>query len=205
MYFSAAVLAFATSAFAQNQTGPFALHITGKTDKTIDGYGASCHSGAAIETLCYSAGAASASANQYYYNYSSYSPDTGAVSQPGLITWNLPFTSGANGSSVSYESQALELQVNLVSNVLPAMFGFGDPTYFSFHPDNGTFYVGSAVDDSSFNETVPVEPYVGPIDNFYLCYQYFEGYYYRSVGWALTTPPHNPSCEPVNVAMEVVA
>ncbi|ORY65172.1 uncharacterized protein BCR38DRAFT_432060 [Pseudomassariella vexata] len=189
----------AATASAQNQTGPFAVKITGKTNSSIDGYLTTCHAGAAIEALCYGTSDTSSNYNQFYYNYSSYSPDTGEVYQPGYLIWNLPLNDGSG--TIQNVSSAVNIQPNWGSNVAAALFqpSYYDATYFSFD-SNGTFFLSGGVDDASFNETRPMTPtYLGDLTNFHLCYQYTGGYYYQSIAWVFTLPPRNPTCQPVNL------
>jgi hypothetical protein len=141
---------------------------------------------------------------QFYYNYSAYDPTTGEVYQPGLVTWNLPYT-GVDGPGL--ESEAFGFEISYASNVLQGLFYPGDSigTYLSFHPENGSLYISSAVDDSNFNATYPSpSPYFQNISNFHLCYQYYSGYYYQSIAWVTTQPPQNPSCEPVDLSLELI-
>jgi hypothetical protein len=42
------------------------------------------------------------------------------------------------------------------------------------------------------------------IDQWYVCWQYFTGYYYQSVGWTQVGAPHNPTCEPVDITKVAV-
>ncbi|KAI0123442.1 hypothetical protein BJ170DRAFT_641838 [Xylariales sp. AK1849] len=203
----ALVLALATAAFATNATGPYVLHVTGKTNSSIDGYVGACHAGAAIEGLCYSDGDVNSSAtyNQFYYNYSSYNPDTGEVYQPGFITWLLTFSGSDDG--LDTEPEALVIEPNLSSNVQVALFypGLDDATYINYYPDNGTLYIDGGPDDSSFNATYPSSTSsLGNLTNFHLCYQYTGGYYYHSIAWVSTQPPHNPSCQPVDLSLELI-
>ncbi|KAH8664513.1 hypothetical protein BX600DRAFT_550538 [Xylariales sp. PMI_506] len=198
------VVTFATTALAFNATGPWAIQVTGKEDSSINGYASACHSGAAIEALCYEETLLDLG-NEYadfYYNYTSYDSTTGEVSQPGLITWLLPYN---EGNTTSYETEALQIELNYASNVNAALFYPGDETGASFYyyPDNGTLYIAGGVDDSSFNATEPeIFPSAGALTNFYLCWQYIDGYYYQSIAWVTSSPPHNPSCEPVNLSLK---
>ncbi|KAI8625123.1 hypothetical protein F5Y19DRAFT_451756 [Xylariaceae sp. FL1651] len=194
----APVMAFmVATVVGQNQTGPYAIHIKGKTDSSIDGYASACHAGAAIEGLCYEAGPAVAGAYEFYYNYSAYSPDTGEVFQPGWIVWNLPY----NGNLT--ESETMLLQPNPGSNVEVALFEPGYGTYVSFD-ESGRVYISGGYDDSHFNATPPVSPpSLGNLTNFHLCYQYTgTGYYYHSISWVTTPPARNPSCQPVDLILE---
>ncbi|KAI3326006.1 hypothetical protein HD806DRAFT_488869 [Xylariaceae sp. AK1471] len=196
----APALAFmATTVTAQNQTGPYAIHIIGKTNSSIDGYVGACHAGAAIEGLCYAAGPAVEGAYEFYYNYSAYSPDTGEVFQPGYIIWNLPY----NGNLT--ESEAMQLQPSAGSNVEVALFqpGSYDGSYVYFD-ESGKIYLSGGYDDSAFNETRPAIPTsLGNLTNFHLCYQFTgSGYYYHSLSWVTTPPARNPSCQPVDLILE---
>ncbi|KAK6833593.1 hypothetical protein PG987_008287 [Apiospora arundinis] len=203
--------AFATgTALAANQTGPYHLHITGKTDKSIDGYGASYHAGAAIEALVYVAGAATGRAQDYYYDYSGYNPATGEVFQPGSIVYQLQLGSG-NETTFVPEALTLETGGNYASNVQPAMFypGTNTATYVSFHDEgkdaNHTVYL-TGRDDSKYTSTRPEQgPDFVNVDNWHLCWQYVGGaYWYETVSWVYALPPHNPTCRPVNLALELV-
>ncbi|KAI1382851.1 uncharacterized protein F4822DRAFT_98686 [Hypoxylon trugodes] len=204
LFKSTALAALAATATASNSTGPYALHITGKSNSSIDGYAAACHAGAGIEGLCYAAGTApvAGSVTEFYYNYTSYNPDTGAPSQPGWITYLL--TAGSNNGTITIPS-ALQFQPSFSSNVLLGLIfpGVEDGTAVYYHPDNGTLYINGGYDDSTFNATYPNPvPTYGNLTNFHLCYQFTGGYYYQSIAWVSTQPPHNPSCEPVDLAIE---
>ncbi|KAK8065531.1 hypothetical protein PG997_012278 [Apiospora hydei] len=196
-YFTA-LAAFATGAvLAVNQTGPYHIHITGKTDKSIDGYAASYHAGAAIEALVYVSGPANGTSQEYYYDYQSYNPETGEVFQPGYIVWQLPL-SGANGTTYVPEALTIESRGNWASNVAPAMFypGTDGGAAVSFYDEgygaNHSVYL-TGRDDSGYTDQRPEQgPYVG------------GGYWYQTVSWVFALPPSNPTCLPVNLAMELI-
>ncbi|KAI1143983.1 hypothetical protein F5Y05DRAFT_407382 [Hypoxylon sp. FL0543] len=199
------VAASAVSAQTANQTGPFYLHITGKEGSSIDGYAGSCHAGAAIEGFCYSAGALpeGSVSFQYYFNYTGYTVVDGA--EVGEIWWKLPYTDG-NGNS-AFEPQTLGLQYLPNSNVAAPMFGISDVAMnVGFDTDNKLFS-WFYYDDSTFTPgTNPAPSGEGKAYyQWYVCWQYFTGYYYQSVGWATTTPPHNPTCEPVDITQVFVS
>ncbi|KAH9898986.1 hypothetical protein F4778DRAFT_741846 [Xylariomycetidae sp. FL2044] len=192
------IAAFAASlavAAASNATGPFAIHIKGKEDTSIDGYVSASHAGAAIEMLTYS----TEPLTEFYFNYSAYNPDTGEVFQPGWISYDLPAQPAI--------PSVMGLVVNWGSNVALAQFtpGYTSDTYIYYHPENGSFYLPGGVDDSHFNATFPGVPaYLGNLSNWYLCYQYSLSYYYRSVAFVIGgEQPRNPSCEPVDLIMEL--
>ncbi|KAI1641950.1 uncharacterized protein F4817DRAFT_354298 [Daldinia loculata] len=201
LFYFITLLTFVTQAVAFNSTGPFALHITSKSNSSIDGYAAACHAGAAIEGLCYSGGGGG-SVTEFYFNYTSYNPDTGVPSQPGWITYLLK--AGSNNGTITVPS-SLRLEPSFGSNVYTALIypGVEDGTSVYFYPNNGTLYMNGGYDDSSFNATYPTPPpSLGILTNFHLCYQFTGGYYYHSIAWVSTQPPHNPSCQPVNLSIE---
>ncbi|KAK7967527.1 uncharacterized protein PG986_001804 [Apiospora aurea] len=211
-----ALAAFATGAvLAVNQTGPYHIHITGKTDKSIDGYAASYHAGAAIEALVYVSGPANGTSQEYYYDYQSYNPETGEVFQPGYIVWQLPL-SGVNGTTYVPEALTIESRGNWASNVAPAMFypGTDGGAAVRFYDDEGagaganhSVYL-TGRDDSGYTDQRP-EQGPGPLvdaTNWHLCYQYVGGggYWYQTVSWVFALPPSNPTCLPVNLALELI-
>jgi hypothetical protein len=196
--FTSAILAFAASAVnAQDnyQTGPFALHITGKTNSSIDGYVSACHAGAAIEALCYAEGPAptgrSLASTSFFFNYTGYQDVGGA--QVGVVYWNLPL-----GNQSVPEPLRFIYAPN--SNVAAPMFyPSEDSTLVGFDADDKLFTY-NYYDDSTF---VPgVRPDAGESKayyNWYLCWQYLSGYYYQSVGWSTTLPPQNPTCQAIDI------
>ncbi|KAI0481160.1 hypothetical protein GGR56DRAFT_629121 [Xylariaceae sp. FL0804] len=198
-------LAASTVSAQQNQTGPFYLHIEGTSNKSINGYAASCHTGAAQEGLCYTAGSSLPTGNaesyQYYFNYSSYSYGGSGGSSPvvGELVWNLPVTFG-NGTQNVSQAMGLEFLVN--SNVAAPLFGFDYGMSVGFDEDDKLF--GSAYyDDATFVPGVfPESAESGDelqLYQWYLCWQYFTGYYYQSIGWTTAGEPHNPTCEAVSI------
>ncbi|KAI1630899.1 hypothetical protein F4809DRAFT_646934 [Biscogniauxia mediterranea] len=199
--------AWAATATAASVTGPFAIHITGKTNSSIDGYAGACHAGAAIEGLCYSTGPVSGSSFEFYYNYSSYNSDTGEPQQPGYLTWLLPFT-GPNGTQQTL-LEPLAFYPSWGTNVATGLLyptAVYDGTSLYFHPDNGTFYIAGGYDDSQFTEDRPqVFTSLGNLTNFHLCYQDTGGYWYQSISWVFTDPPRNPTCQPVDLGIEQIS
>ncbi|KAI1381063.1 hypothetical protein F4677DRAFT_402009 [Hypoxylon crocopeplum] len=199
-----ALTALVATATASNSTGPYALRITGKTDTSINGYAAACHAGAAIEGLCYAAGASpeAGSVTQFYYNYTAYNSDTGMPLQPGWITYLL--NAGSTNGTITVPS-SVRFYPSFGSNVMTALIypSVEDGTAVYYHPENGSLYVNGGYDDSQFNTTYPNPvPSLGNLSNFHLCYQFTGGYYYNSIAWVSTTPPRNPSCQPVDLSLE---
>ncbi|KAI0841659.1 hypothetical protein F5Y06DRAFT_260051 [Hypoxylon sp. FL0890] len=200
------IAASAVSAQDANQTGPFYLHITGKENKSIDGYAGSCHAGAAIEGLCYSAGAlpSSSTSFQYYFNYTGYTVVDGA--EVGQVWWKLPYTD-SNGNT-AYAPQTMGLYYPLpISNVAAPMFGISDVSLSVGFDKDGKLFTWTYYDDATFvpgtspNPSSEGKAYY----HWYVCWQYFTGYYYQSVGWSTTEPPHNPTCEAVDITQVFVS
>lgn len=167
------------------------------------GYAGACHAGAAIEALCYSEGEVDSSSNsyQFWFDYSTYDSETGEVQQPGWVSWKLQ-----TGDGQELLEPLSFTPASLASNVLPGLFTPSETDYESvgFDADNALYMTGG-IDDSSFNATRPEPaPFLESLYQWHLCYQSVGGYYYQSIAWVLTEPPHNPSCEPVNLTFEKV-
>ncbi|KAL7626387.1 hypothetical protein AAE478_003159 [Parahypoxylon ruwenzoriense] len=200
---STALLGLAAAAVSaqsnSNQTGPFYLHITGKDGSPVDGYAGSCHAGAAIEGLCYSAGALPEGSRsfEYYFNYTGFTTVDDA--QVGQLSWMLPYID-QDGNEASVQ-QVMNLQFLVNSNVAAPVFGFGSYQVQVGFDADGKLFTYNYFDDSTFTPgTNPIPSGEGKAYyQWYVCWQYFTGYYYQSVGWAQTTPPHNPTCEPVDI------
>lgn len=169
------------------QQGPFKLQIE-SANATLNGQQfASCHSGAAIETLC-----VGYQGSDYYYNTTA-TPPTGDYPQQGLITWNLTYNTNQT------ESEPLTLQYSPFSNVAVPVL---EPTeyndaYFSFTSD-GYLAIAQSIDD-----TVVPAAYVSPpklVQNWYVCQTYYGGYRYTTLAWVVgVDAPQNPSCQKVSV------
>ncbi|KAI0205312.1 hypothetical protein F4808DRAFT_411271 [Astrocystis sublimbata] len=189
-----------------NVIGPFALRITGKTDSSINGYVWACHAGAATEGFCYAAGTepVSGSIYEFYYNYTYYE----AYSYPGYITYVFAYQ-GGDGNPVKVPSFA-HIYPNWGSNVHTMLVppGTDDGTPISLNLTTGLFSLGLLFDDTHWNETMPAGEPAEELSNFYLCYQWTGGYWFRSLAWVSGSrgaTPQNPSCEPVNLGVESLA
>ncbi|XXH05196.1 hypothetical protein Hte_011621 [Hypoxylon texense] len=191
----------ATAVSAQDtQTGPYYLHITGKEGSSIDGYASACHAGAAIEGLCLGPTELPVGSYSYQYYFNTSGSNTAGEAPVGTVSWKLPYTD-ENGNPATVE-QVLGLQYQINSNVAAPMFGWGSSVYnlFGFDADKKLFGY-SYYDDSTFTPGTNPVPSGEGIANYqwYVCWQYFTGYYYQSLAWSTTSPPHNPTCEPVDV------
>jgi hypothetical protein len=167
-----------------NQSAPFQLELV-STDASLNGqHLASCHEGAAIESLClYNV----TDSPVYYYNYS----DTPSFkSTSGYLTYLLQ---GANFAV--YEP--LSFIYNVGSNVAVPMFSPADSGLPIAFDESNLLYVPSAIDDTQN----PINPSAGQqnLYRWYICTTY-AGYTYQTLSWALGQyPPQNPTCCPVNV------
>ena len=159
--------------------------------------------------MCYNEGPANTSSNsvQFYYDYSSYDTETGEPFQPGFVSWMLQYQDP--DGNIEEQKSPLQLIPNWGSNVAQAQFQPNEEyTSIYFNDSNNspkTLYINGGADDSNFNATPPnPAPTLPDLENWHLCYQYNGGYYYRSIAWVFTQPPQNPSCQPVNLAMEFI-
>ncbi|KAI0902139.1 hypothetical protein F4806DRAFT_27341 [Annulohypoxylon nitens] len=191
------------SAQSANQTGPFYLQIVGQKNSSIIGYASSCHTGAALEGLCYGAGQVPESqvaSYQYYFNYTG-SPmvDDSPV---GQVIWKLPYLD-QDGNEATVP-QTLSLQYTSNSNVASTEFGLSGEcspgANLGFDAD-GKLFAWNYIDDSTF---VPgIYPYPDGVGKayyqWYVCWIYYTSYYYQAIGWSTSSPPHNPTCQPVDI------
>ncbi|KAK8074118.1 hypothetical protein PG994_005017 [Apiospora phragmitis] len=207
---SASLLALAASAVQaqapQNQTGPFFLHITGKDNKTIDGYGGACHAGAALEGLCFDNGPAPSGDHvnygSFFFNYTgNQNMDSAEV---GFLSWNLQL---APGSDPAFVPSAMTFTYSSTSNVAQPLFGASSNAggqSVGFDKD-GKMFVYGYQDDSTFEPNVPPKPsQPKAYYNWFVCWQSFTAYYYPSVAWATTLPPQNPTCQAVDITQVMV-
>jgi hypothetical protein len=200
--FSSLLLGAASGALAQDYTTSpaFTLSISDAANATLNGYVLEpFHAGAAIEALGISAPPTDGSAAPTYnFNYTVYQGQTTVPT--GVLFWTLT----AQGSDGPVEEQEpLSFLYNPGSNVALPLF---EPSYtnvqLGFDADNKLFAVGYS--DSSFSATT--RPNV-TYDNLYhweACYNYFEGYYYPSIGFVTAGTPSNPTCSAVNITRTFV-
>lgn len=65
--------------------------------------------------------------------------------------------------------------------------------------DDGVFFISGLRDDTDWNKTQPAWGGTVDLKRFYLCWQWVGFYWHRSIAWASSLPPQNPSCEPVQL------
>jgi hypothetical protein len=202
----ATLLGLVACALAQeaNQTGPFNLHITGAAEgSSLDGHVASCHTGAALEALCYNQGQVPGEGNansfEYWFNSTGQAPV--GSDEVGILVWKLPVT--INGSQTLVD-QALSFQYQPSSNVAAPQIFFPDTLGSASvgFDDNQQLFVAAWLDDSTYEPGVRPAPVSEPfaVYNWFVCWQVLGGgYYYQALGWAQTLPPSNPTCEQVQI------
>lgn len=184
------------------QTGPFYLQIQ-SNDSTVDGrYLASCHTGAAMQTLCLGdstkPGGTNAYSSLYFFNQTVDRPDS--QQDLGYITWNLPLSTGGD----VYQNVSLPLSLvfnNVGSNVVPTSISVGtsNPQLVGFH--NDVLYIPNWIDDSTFVEGVypNITGEVQQLSQWHACSTLFGSYYYQALAWVTSGAPHNKNCRPVDV------
>jgi len=159
----------------------------------ITGYVGACHAGVGEEGLCYSERIVADYAFAFFYDHNAHLAHPG-----GSIAFMLPW------DKPRYIPSAVELRPLMGSNVHHALIpmGYQRPTMFALG-ENNTLYIPAVWDDSHANGTHPYwDEDQKDLSNFYLCWQWIELYWWYSVAWVATHPPHNPSCEPVTLTLE---
>ncbi|KAI0417690.1 hypothetical protein F5X98DRAFT_374573 [Xylaria grammica] len=195
-------IAATTVSAQENQSGPFTLHIKGTNyNSKIDGYGISCHAGAAISGLCYSEGALSNTSdisNSYKYNFNYTGFTQVGEDEVGSLVWNQPYTDqDGNPASVS---QAMSLVYQATSNVAAPLFSFDQSLFLVGFDSEGGLFGYNYVNDGEFVASQPPTDYTPKAYyQWAVCWQYFTGYFYRSVAWVQLGVPHNPTCEAVEI------
>ncbi|KAI0097017.1 hypothetical protein GGR51DRAFT_553281 [Nemania sp. FL0031] len=167
--------------------GPYLISITGKTNSSIKGYAKACHASAAQEGLCYDEPPRAPESDPYYLFFYSAPP------KKDLLSGRLIF--GFMGPDGEEEVMStVQIDQGLGSNVNRAIISVSLDSHTNFFVDNnnpeGNIYITGLVDDSHWNQTRPEQ--FG---------QWVGFYWYYSVAWVTTLPPHNPSCEPVDLKL----
>ncbi|KAI0019710.1 hypothetical protein F4780DRAFT_780204 [Xylariomycetidae sp. FL0641] len=201
----AAAASLALVAAESEVVGPFKIHITGKTNSSIDGYAQACHASAAAEGLCYEppANAIPPTSYEFYFNRSL--DEHGDAVSTGAISWILQVQNDANEtlSLPSFLELALSPWSNVaVARIPPPTTDAGFP--LSYFADNHTFYFATTMDDATWTED---DQYLDPpsiLTNFYLCWQWVDFNWYQSISWVTSLPPHNPTCQPVQLSWEMI-
>lgn len=144
--------------------------------------------------MCYSAGPApssdGAASYSFYFNYSEgYKRGDW---QTGNVIFNLPINPPvSSGMTLQYQSN---------SNMAAPTFSPQTGAFSSGFDEDSKWFGWSYTDDSTFKPQEQPEQTNGTVDySWYVCWQYFSGYYYNSVGWSLYGAPKNPTCEHVDI------
>lgn len=177
-----------------NQTGPFALIILSPNNATLNGTAlASCHEGAAIESLCTTLAPPPATqeySTTYVFNYSSsITPSDPSLGTPGYVTYLL-----VGGNFQVFEP--LGLSYNPSSNVaVPLFYPSTDIATTMAFNDADLLNIQSYVDDSTSPPTTGQKAYY----RWYVCITN-AGYTYQTLAWVQgSAAPQNPTCQKVDV------
>ncbi|WPH03889.1 Hypothetical protein R9X50_00677200 [Acrodontium crateriforme] len=192
MHFVTAILSgsalLAGLAAAQTvQSKPFNLIVENAQNKSINGLGfASCHEGAAIESLCLGYDKAT------FYLNTTQGGQSGVTGDgvPGVLNWNL------KGSNF-VESEGMSFFVDPSTNVALPLF---EPAYQSQYvafDGKDLMNIQSYLDDT---KSPPNSEQARALYRWYVCNSNFEGYVYQTLNWVLGNgKPQNPSCQKVDI------
>ncbi|PHH64513.1 hypothetical protein CDD81_4292 [Ophiocordyceps australis] len=185
----------AIAATAQDvQSRPFKLIIQ-SADKTLnDLQFATCHTGAAIESICLGGNDGAT----FYFNTTqgSQSPIEG-YEPSGVLVWNLV------GESF-FVSEPMSLYLDPSTNVgLPLLEPGYSNQQVTFDP-SGRLAIFSYVDDT---KTPPTYDKFRAHRNWFVCKTYYSSYQYTTLAWVVgsgNVRPQNPSCVKVEVYRKFV-
>ncbi|KAG6318717.1 hypothetical protein E4U44_007658 [Claviceps purpurea] len=185
-------IATATSLAAgqEIQSKPFNL-VLQSANKSLHGLALStCHTGAAIESLCLY----SKDGSIFHHNTTEgVQPGPGGL--PGLLTWELP--------SQPPIPSSMTLNVDPSTNVaLPLFFPGNSNAQWVGFDRNHEMNIATYVDDT---KSPPSGQRSRALKTWHVCETYFAGYRYRTLAWVLGTgKPQNPSCAKVQVKRKFV-
>ncbi|TPX12139.1 uncharacterized protein E0L32_007254 [Thyridium curvatum] len=175
---------------ADVQDGPYALKIVDAEDASLNGLWVdACHSGAAIDTPCFSADAAGR--ELFYHNHT-------ATGEAGpLIRY---FNVDTGGDTPTRVPQPLSLTYVPSTNVANGLLSVGntDPLNVAFDAA-GKLFVRDYYDDSKFAAGERPQPGSYDLYHWQVCWNLASSYYYQSLAWVTSGNPHNPTCVAVNV------
>ncbi|KAG5999425.1 hypothetical protein E4U21_006818 [Claviceps maximensis] len=168
------------------QSKPFILVIHESSDKTLQGQTFStCHSGAAIESICLYRGT-----NATFNHNTTEGVQSGPGGMPGILTWNL--------SSQPPIPSSMTFNVDPSTNVaLPLFFpGSNNAEWVSFD-NKEELNIATYLDDT---QSPPSGQRSRVLKRWFVCDTYFTGYRYKTLSWVLGNgKPQNPSCVKVAV------
>jgi hypothetical protein len=137
----------------------------------------------------------------YWFNYTGFTQVDGA--DVGFLSWNLPVV--INDTDVGVPS-TMQLVYQPNSNVAAPLFTYSDQVSLQVGFDaHGKLFVYNYFDDSTFVPGTSPTQFPGTAYySWFLCWEYYTGYYYNAVGWAQSLPPHNPTCEAIDITQEFI-
>lgn len=193
----ACMAALAANAQEFNQTSaPFQLTVT-SADGSINDTLSTCHTGAALESLCLSHGVSTSKGqpeDPAVFNFNTTdnikAPAPG-LGQPGVLTWNLPSTPPIpSGVRFFYDPTT-----NIAFPILVP--GTEDAQLLAFNQQDLLTIQGYV--DWSVNPPNGTGGYK-EYQRWFACISYFSGYQYQTLNWGLGPgQPEQPSCVSVQV------
>ncbi|KAG5985068.1 hypothetical protein E4U55_001809 [Claviceps digitariae] len=172
------------------QSNPFNLVIQ-STNKTLHGQSFStCHTGAAIESICLYKGS-----NATFHLNTTEGIQPGPGGMPGILTWELP--------SQPPIPSSMTLNTDPSTNVaLPLFFPGDNNAQWVAFDQNNELNIVSYLDDT---KSPPSGQLPRALKRWYVCNTYFTGYTYTTLSWVLGNgKPQNPSCVKVEVRRKFI-
>ncbi|KAK2595468.1 hypothetical protein QQS21_006808 [Conoideocrella luteorostrata] len=172
------------------QSKPFNLIIQ-SANKELNGRAfATCHSGAAIESLCLSN-----SRKEVFHHNTTEGSQPGPGGLAGVLTWTLP--------SQPPIPSSMRFSIDPSTNVAISVFfpGGEDSQYVGFDK-NEQMNIVSYLDDT---KSPPTGTTPRELKNWYLCTTYYSSYTYQTLSWVYGNgKPQNPSCVKIDVKRKFV-
>jgi hypothetical protein len=203
--FAVVTLIAAANAQYWNITSPPFQLVVRSENGTINDTLSTCHTGAAIESLCLSNGISTSKPNPlpastFGFNTSSYAQppiNHTDLGTPGILTWDLPVSNlGPVPSSVRF---SYDPSTNTALPLLEP--GSTNPQQLAFNSQD-ELIIQSYVDWTA-NPPASIETY--GLRRWFACKTYYTGYQYENLVWGLGAEiPQNPTCIPVVVRRVLV-
>jgi hypothetical protein len=203
--FAVVTLIAAANAQYWNITSPPFQLVVRSENGTINDTLSTCHTGAAIESLCLSNSNTTSKPNPipwstFGFNTSSYAQppiNHTDLGTPGILTWDLPVSNlGPVPSSVRF---SYDPSTNTALPLLEP--GSTNPQQLAFNSQD-ELIIQSYVDWTA-NPPASTETY--GLRRWFACKTYYTGYQYENLVWGLGAEiPQNPTCIPVVVRRVLV-
>lgn len=194
-----ALIATASAQYYNISSKPFQL-VVESADGSLKDTLSTCHTGAALESLCLSNGVSTSKTApiapaSFNFNTSLYMQapvnhtDLGV---PGILTWDLPVSSlGPIPSSVFFNydpSTNIAVPILRPGDTNPQILAFNDKDELIVQG-----YVDWTANPPTYGETYGLK-------RWFACQTYYASYQYENLAWGLGAgKPENPTCVAVNV------